>query len=151
MLRVFETFDIAARAVVTQAHREARNHGSDYIGTEHLLLGALGDGAVGDTLRSFAVTFDEIRSRVEDSIGPAGTPQPGYLPFSRRAKLALKRTRAMSEASGLDFVRSTHVLAALMSDGQSAAAQAILSLGVQPSALRERVLNHGAGRPGTDH
>lgn len=143
---MFETFDMAARAVVTQAHQEARNHGSDHIGTEHLLLGTLRDSAVGDTLRSFAVTFDEIRSRVEDSIGPAGAPQPGYLPFSRRAKLALKRTRAMAEAGGLASVGSTHVLAALMADGQSAAAQTVLSLGVQPSVLRERALNDSAGR-----
>lgn len=144
---VFETFDMAARAVVTQAHQEARNHGSDHIGTEHLLLGVLSDSSVADTLRSFAVTFDEkIRSRVEDSIGPAGEPQPGYLPFSRRAKLALKRTRMMSESGGLGSVRSTHVLAALMSDGQSAAAQTVLSLGVEPAVLRERALENSAGR-----
>lgn len=132
---------MAARAAVTRAHQEARNHGSDHIGTEHLLLGVLGDSTVGDTLSCFAVTFGEIRSRVEDSIGPAGAPQPGYLPFSRRAKLALKRTRAVSDAGGQGSVGSAHVLAALMSDGQSAAAQIVLSLGVQPAEVRERLLN----------
>lgn len=60
-------------------------HGSDYIGTEHLLLGLLGgeaDSVVADALDAFNVASDAVRARVEDSIGPVGEPQPGHLPFS---------------------------------------------------------------------
>lgn len=144
MLRVFEAFSMAARAAVTQAHQEARMHGSDYIGTEHLLLGLLGgeqDSAVADALDAFNVAPDAVRARVEDSIGPACEPQPGHLPFSPRAKAALERTRDETEARGRHSVQPSHVLAALMLDGQSAAAKTVRSLGIQPVAVRDRLLS----------
>lgn len=148
---VFEVFDIAARAAVTRAHEEARSHGSAYIGTEHLLLGVLGrgpDGAVGETLTALNMTVEAVRARVEDSIGPTGAPQPGYLRFSRRAKLALQRTHTLSTARGQESVGPLHVLAALMSDGQSGAAKTVTSMGVEPAAVRDHLLNSIAGQSG---
>jgi ATP-dependent Clp protease ATP-binding subunit ClpA len=108
-----------ARSAVSRAHSEARSHGNDYIGTEHLLLGVLDGGeddAVGETLRSFTLTGEAIRSRVEDMIGPVGEPQPGHLPFSPRAKSALERSRYEAEVPGHGLVERTHILAALMLD-----------------------------------
>jgi ATP-dependent Clp protease ATP-binding subunit ClpC len=154
VLQVFEVFDLAARAAVIRAHEEARCHGSEYIGTEHLLLGVLGsdqDSAVGQALEAVDVTLDAIRSRVEDSIGPACDPQPGHLPFSRRARFALERTRVLSRANGDDSVGPAHVLAALMVDGESAAAQTVMGMGIQPAVLRERVLDSDTAESDTDN
>ncbi|WP_261879587.1 Clp protease N-terminal domain-containing protein [Mycobacterium marinum] len=152
---MFEVFDLAARAAVIRAHEEARCHGSHYIGTEHLLLGVLGsdqDRAVGQALEAVDVTLDAIRSRVEDSIGPACAPQPGHLPFRcRRARFALERTRVLSRANGDDSVGPTHVLAALMVDGESAAAQTVMGMGIPPAVLRERVLDSDTGESDTDN
>lgn len=148
LLSVFELFDVAARAAVIRGHQEARSHGSDHIGTEHLLLGVLSrdrGSAVEETLKTFNVTPEEIRSRVEDAIGPASEPQSGHLPFSQHARLALNRTRALSEAGGHSQVGPPQVLAALMSDGQSAAAKTLMSLAIQPAAVCERVLDSAAG------
>jgi ATP-dependent Clp protease ATP-binding subunit ClpC len=38
---LFERFTEPAQRVVVHAHDEARTHGHNYIGTEHLLLGVL--------------------------------------------------------------------------------------------------------------
>lgn len=155
VLVVFDVFSMAARAAVTQAHQEARSHGTDYIGTEHLLLGLIGtdgDSAVAETLHALNVTFDAIRSRIEDSIGPAGEPQSGHLPFSPRAKSALDRSRYEAEAPGHQLVQPSNILAALMFDAHSAAANTLAGIGVQPTAVRERLLNRGrnANQFGTD-
>lgn len=139
---MFEVFSMSARAAVTNAHQEARSHGNHYIGTEHLLLGLLGaqhDTAVTTTLNVFNVTSDAIRSCVEDAIGPACDPQPGHLPFSPRAKEALQRAR--SQAHGPDSVQPAHVMAALMVDSHSTAAKTVTSLGLQPAAVRDHLLN----------
>ncbi|WP_224111116.1 Clp protease N-terminal domain-containing protein [Mycobacterium avium] len=151
---MFEVLNVAARAAVTRAHQEARSHGSEYIGTEHLLLGVLGkdrDSAIGETLRALDMTVEAVRSRVEDSIGPACAPQPGHLPFSQRAKFALERTRALPQANGDDSVGPAHVLAALMVDGESAAAQTVMSMGIPPAVLRERVLDSDTAESDTDN
>jgi hypothetical protein len=41
------------------------------------------------------------------------------------------------------LVERTHILAALMWEVQSAAAKAVASLGVQPTAIREHALSYG--------
>jgi ATP-dependent Clp protease ATP-binding subunit ClpC len=143
---VFEVFSTPGRSAVIRAHSEARSHGNDYIGTEHLLLGVLEGGEddpVGETLRSFMLTGEAIRSRVEDTIGPVGEPQPGHLRFSPRAKSALERSRYEAVIPAHSLVEPTHILAALMWEAQSAAAKAVASLGVQPTAIREHVLSYG--------
>lgn len=142
MVVVFEAFSLAARAAVTQAHQEARSHGSDYIGTEHLLLGLLDrDTTVSETLEAFNVTVDAVRSRVEDSIGPSSEPHPGHLPFSPRAKSALQRTRPEAEMHGRQVVEPPHIMAAIMFDAQSAAAKTIARMNLAPTTVRERLLD----------
>ncbi|HEY1839866.1 MAG TPA: Clp protease N-terminal domain-containing protein [Mycobacterium sp.] len=148
---MFDVFSMPARSAVTRAHSEARRHGNDYIGTEHLLLGVLeggGDDAVGKTLRSFRLTGEAIRSRVEDMIGPVGEPQPGHAPFSPRAKSALERSRYEAQVPGHGQVEPPHIFAALMWQDQSAAAKAVASLGVKPTAIREHVLSYGQNTDG---
>ncbi|MCV6989736.1 Clp protease N-terminal domain-containing protein [Mycobacterium timonense] len=53
----------------------------------------------------------------------------------------MERTRDETEARGRHSVEPSHVLAALMLDGQSAAAKTIRSLGIQPVAVRDRLLS----------
>jgi ATP-dependent Clp protease ATP-binding subunit ClpC len=101
------------------------------------------DSAVAETLEAFNVTFDAIRARVEDSIGPASDPQSGHLPFSPRAKLALERTRCEAETGGYRLVEPSHILAALMFDTQSAAAKTMASMNLAPTAVRGRLLHRG--------
>ena len=60
---MFERFTDRARRVVVLAQHEARTLGHDYIGTEHLLLGLIDEGAgVATTaLTSMGINLDEMR------------------------------------------------------------------------------------------
>jgi ATP-dependent Clp protease ATP-binding subunit ClpA len=67
---MFERFTESAREAVVQAQEEARSLGHDYIGTEHLLLGAA--AASGDAARVLAengATPDALRAAVRAEIG----------------------------------------------------------------------------------
>jgi ATP-dependent Clp protease ATP-binding subunit ClpA len=67
---MFERFTDSAREIVVQAQEEARSLGHDYIGTEHLLLGAA--AAPGDAARVLAehgATPDALRAAVRAEIG----------------------------------------------------------------------------------
>ena len=71
---MFERFTSGARAVVELAQAEARALGHGFIGTEHLLLGLLGEqhGIAARALREAGVTADGLRDdiarRVTDSL-----------------------------------------------------------------------------------
>ena len=68
---MFERFTAPAREVVTAAQHEARALGHDYLGTEHLVLGMLGDeeGLAGGVLRRLGVTHDVVRTDVLTMVG----------------------------------------------------------------------------------
>jgi ATP-dependent Clp protease ATP-binding subunit ClpA len=70
---VFERFTAGARAVVEQAQAEARSLGHGYIGTEHLLLGLLGEGrgVAAQALRAAGVTAEAVRADVSRRVGDA--------------------------------------------------------------------------------
>jgi len=68
---VFERFTAAAREVVVGAHQEARNLGHHYIGTEHLLLGLVGEasGVARRSLDRLGVERDDVRADIVRIIG----------------------------------------------------------------------------------
>ena len=67
-------FSRAAKKVLELALREAISLRHNYIGTEHLLLGLVrsDDRVVVDTLRSFGVERDALRTAVADAVRRAG-------------------------------------------------------------------------------
>jgi ATP-dependent Clp protease ATP-binding subunit ClpA len=71
---MFERFTEAARETVVQAQAEAQALGHEYIGTEHLLLGAA--ATPGDAARVLAengATPDALRAAVRTVIGEGGS------------------------------------------------------------------------------
>lgn len=106
---MFEVFDLPTRAAATRADEEARGHSSHCVGTEHVFLECLAANAIVQSSKPFEVfdvTVAVVRSRVEDSIGPASLPQSGHLSFSRRATLVLERTRTWSALAAPTAQRS---------------------------------------------
>ena len=67
---MFERFTDDAREVVVHAQAEARALGHDWIGTEHLLLGAaIARGPVAGVLAGNGATPDALRAAVREEIG----------------------------------------------------------------------------------
>jgi ATP-dependent Clp protease ATP-binding subunit ClpC len=139
---VFENFTERARRVVSDAHYEAYRYVPDYIGTEHLLLGLVNDGAVAEILRRLGLETAVLRTHTETVIGPAQPSRPAHLPYTPRAKKALERTSQEAAQLGHEQADAEHILWALTRDGRSAAVKTLTALGIQPARVRRQLQQH---------
>lgn len=89
---LFERFTPSAREVVVLAQEEARGLQHNYIGTEHELLGLLGeeDGVVAQVLGSLGVTVEQVREQVLRIVWPGEEVGARQIPFTPRAKKVLE-------------------------------------------------------------
>jgi ATP-dependent Clp protease ATP-binding subunit ClpC len=139
---VFERFTSRARHAVVLAQDEARRLQHNYIGTEHLLLGLLGesDGLASRALQGFGVSADGARDAVVAIIGTGATEPSGHIPFTPRAKKTLEL--ALREALQLhhNYIGTEHILLGLIREGDGVAAQ-ILKQHADLLAIRMAVLD----------
>src|SRR5580700_5754112 len=89
---MFERFTNRARHVVVLAQEEARRLHHNYIGTEHVLLGLLGEpeGIAARALEGFGMSLDSTRAEVEAIVGVGTGKATGHIPFTPRAKKTLE-------------------------------------------------------------
>jgi ATP-dependent Clp protease ATP-binding subunit ClpA len=122
---MFERFTNRARHVVVLSQEEARLLNHNYIGTEHILLGLLGEpeSIAGQVLASFSITRDGVRGEVEETIGRGKAAPSGHIPFTPRAKKTLEL--ALREALSIkhNYIGTEHILLGLMREGEGVAAQ----------------------------
>nr|BFE80305.1 hypothetical protein GCM10020093_029060 [Planobispora longispora] len=128
---MFERFTDRARRVVVLAQEEARRLKHDYIGTEHLLLGLIGeeDGIAARALQSFEISLEDVRRDVEEIIGQGSTTPSDHIPFTPRAKKVLELS--LREALHLhhDYIGTEHILLGLVREEEGVAAQVLTRQG----------------------
>jgi ATP-dependent Clp protease ATP-binding subunit ClpC len=136
--------------VVVYAQEEARLHGHNYIGTEHILLGLLREEeSVGaKALAALGVSLADARQRVEVIIGTSAVPPAGHIPFTPRAKRILEF--ALREALQVrhNYIGTEHLLLALLREGEGVACQVLTELGVSLDLARQKVIELMTGVPG---
>jgi hypothetical protein len=141
--RCSENFTENGRRIVAQAHLQAYTHHSDHVGTEHVLL-ALVDGQhdpLVSLLRRAGVSPDEVRDRVEEAIGPPGTPRAAHLPYSPHVKRALASSLRRAQQSGGRLIDLEHIVGGLFSQPDSAAAKFVADLGVDPGWMSQQAVS----------
>jgi ATP-dependent Clp protease ATP-binding subunit ClpA len=118
---MFERFTSQARHVVVLAHEEAQRLQHNYIGTEHVLLGLLGEpgGLACQALERFGMSLDSARDEVKAIVGTGKGTGSGHIPFTPRAKKILEL--ALREASQLQhhYIGTEHILLGLVREGVS--------------------------------
>jgi ATP-dependent Clp protease ATP-binding subunit ClpA len=121
---MFERFTNRARHAVVLAQEEARRLHHNYIGTEHVLLGLLGEqGIASEALERFGITLEGAREEVLAMIGPGKGMVSGHIPFTPRAKKTLEL--ALREALQLhhNFIGTEHILLGVIREGKGVGAQ----------------------------
>lgn len=111
-----------ARASLHNADTIARSMGSNYIGTEHILLGVLGQqGSIGaKVLNSSGVTFDRAKLALNLTPKSLATNQ-GARGLSETAKLTLKMSWDIAREFKQDFCGTEHILFSLLNQKNSRA------------------------------
>jgi ATP-dependent Clp protease ATP-binding subunit ClpA len=142
VVHMFERFTDRARHVVVSAQEEARGLQHNYIGTEHLLLGLLGEprGVAALALDRFGITLDGVRDEVKGIIGIGKGQMSGHIPFTPRAKKTLEL--ALREALQLNhsYIGTEHILLGLIREGDGVAVQ-IMKRRADLLAIRMTVLD----------
>lgn len=139
---MFERFTDGARRVVVIAQGEARDLGHPYIGTEHLLLGLLGEpgGLAAQALGDLGVSADDIRATIKQFLGPPGVSPSGFIPFTPRVKDILHMSLREALQLGYNYIGTEHLLLAIIREGNGSAIEALRKAGVEPIQVRQQVL-----------
>ncbi len=143
---MFERFTDRARRVLVLAQEEARMLEHDFIGTEHLLLGLLGegDGVGAKVLTAFGVRIDAVRLGVEEIIG-LGAGASGSPPFTPRAKKVLELSLREALQLHHSYIGTEHILLGLIREGDGVACKVLIDLGVDLAHLRLNVIEALSG------
>src|SRR5579863_6016344 len=89
---MFERFTDRARRVVVLSQEEARRLKQHYIGTEHILLGLLGeaDGVAARALAGLGMSLESAREELAELVPPGSVQLTSHIPFTPRAKKTLE-------------------------------------------------------------
>jgi len=145
----FEKFSERARRVLTLAQEEAQHLGHSHIGTEHILLGLIGEdeGVAAKVLISSGVSLSKVRSAVEFIIGHGEKPSSGEIGLTSGAKKVIELAIDEARHLGHNYIGTEHLLLGLLHEGEGVAAGVLNSLGVTLERARAettRVLSQAA-------
>jgi ClpA/ClpB-like protein/SnoaL-like protein len=148
---VFERFTDRSRRVLVLAQEEARLLGHSSIGTEHVFLGLLseGAGAAARALASSGVELEPARAELEELLGgQARSGARSSPPFTPRAKKVLERSLREALAHDARSIDTGHLLLGLLdveADGPGTVTALLGELGTDPADVRRRAEDALAG------
>ena len=145
----FDRFTELNRHSIVLAQEAARAHKHDSIGTEHILLGLLGEprGLAYRLLVAAAGSERRVREAIEKAMPPAGKKAPrGHIAFRADAKLAIEQAQRAAVELGHDAVGTEHTLLGLNQVEAGTAARILRGLDLMPDTLRDAVRTGGAER-----
>jgi ATP-dependent Clp protease ATP-binding subunit ClpC len=140
---MFEKFTEGAIKVIMLSQEEARRMGHNFVGTEQLFLGVVGQrqGMGAKALKSFGVTLKKARKEVENYIGRGTGFVASEIPFTPRAKRVLEMAVQEGKDIGQNYVGTEHILLALLAEEDGVAIRTIEKLGVDIAQLRKKTLD----------
>jgi len=147
----FDRFTERARHVMQLAQEEAQRLQHHYIGTEHLLLGLLGEeeGVAGKVLTGLGVDLERARQAVEGIVGRGEHLVSGEVGLTPRAKHVVEL--AVDEARRLHhhYLGTEHLLLGLLREGEGIGAGVLERFGLSLQEVRANIIQvlHQQGRP----
>ncbi|WP_194922884.1 Clp protease N-terminal domain-containing protein [Catenulispora pinisilvae] len=146
----FEGFTKLNRHTIVLAQEAARTYKHDTIGTEHLLLGLLGEpqGGAYRMLVARAGSERAVREAAEAVLPPAGPKAlRGHIAFRPETTQAIGQASRAAAELGTGWVGTEHALLGLIRTPDSPAAHILHGLGFTPDGLLETVQAALAERP----
>ncbi|MEA5581960.1 ATP-dependent Clp protease ATP-binding subunit [Nodularia harveyana UHCC-0300] len=147
---MFEHFTSEAIKVIMLAQEEARRLGHNFVGTEQILLGLIGEGTgvAAKVLAELGVTLKEARREVEKIIGRGSGFVPPEIPFTPKVKSLFEQSFREANSLGHNYINTEHLLLGLTEAGEGVAAKVLQNLGVDLKNVRTNVIRR-LGEGGT--
>lgn len=140
---MFEHFTSEAIRVIMLAQEEARRLGHNFVGTEQILLGLIGEGTgvAAKVLTDLGVTLKDARREVEKIIGRGSGFVPPEIPFTPKVKSLFEQSFREAHGLGHNYINTEHLLLGLTDAGEGVAAKVLKSLGIELQTVRSRVMS----------
>ena len=138
---MFEKFTEGAIKVIMLSQEEARRMGHNFVGTEQLLLGVIGQrhGIGARALKKMKVTLKKARKEIELYIGRGTGFVASEIPFTPRAKRVLEMAVHESKDLNQNFVGTEHILLALIAESDGVAMRTLDKLNIDIQKLRSLI------------
>jgi len=139
---MFERFTEKAIKVIMHAQEEARRLGHNFVGTEQILLGLIGEGTgvAAKVLKSLGVNLKDSRIEVEKIIGRGSGFVAVEIPFTPRAKRVLELSLEEARQLGHNYIGTEHLLLGLIREGEGVAARVLENLNIDLTKVRTQVI-----------
>ena len=139
---MFERFTEKAIKVVMLSQEESRRLGHNFVGTEQILLGLIGEGTgvAYKVLRAENLNLKDARMEVERIIGRGSGFVAVEIPFTPRAKRVLENSIEESRDLGHGYIGTEHILLALLDEDDGVAWRLFEDLKIDIEKLRADVL-----------
>ena len=132
-----------AKKAIDLATRISKKLDYNYVGTEHILAGLIkeGTGVAAQVLSADGVDYDKLIQMIKDLISPGESvvmaEKSGMTP---RAERVLERAQEIAEHLGYDEVGTEHILMAMISQGDCAAARLLNTMNVNMQKMYVDIL-----------
>ncbi len=138
MVDKFNRFTKRARHVLTLAQEEAQRLHHGYIGTEHLLLGLIGEknGMASRVLKDLGVKPKQVQQIIERISGPSRQASFGKIYLTPRTKQVIELAFDEARRLGHHYIGTEHLLLGLVRQGDGVAIDVLKSLGVSLDRVR---------------
>ncbi len=134
------------RRVLKIAKEDCLNFGSDYIGTEHILLGLIkeGSGLALKALNDLGVDLDHLEDTMlsmlqNDVVNTIPLGVHSMLPFSIRAKRALENAGNIAKDMGYNYIGTEHILLGILVDPDTQASIILKNEGIDYEKVEKQI------------
>ena len=139
----------SGKEVLRRATAESERLLHNYLGTEHVLLGLLGDGAAipARAMAESGVELEPVRELVQRRIGRGTALVEGEIAMVPRVKTVVEMAGNEARRLGAEAVGAEHLLLGLLREGGGIGALAIATLGADLYDVRDRTLRRSRYHP----
>ena len=139
---MFEYFNEKAIKSVVLSQEEARRSGYNLVGSEHLLLGVIGEGssAASKILKKKGIELKKTREVIESIVGRGGGFSPSNIPFTPRVKKIFETAFEESRNLGVNYISPEHILLAIAKEQDTVAAKVLVNQDVDLPQLRTEII-----------
>ena len=156
----FKGFTEKANNAMNLAITSAEELGHDYVGSEHIMLGLLkeGTGVAFTVLNKLGVTAEEFEKLIQERIGQGSPPSFRRMSLPPGPSGSYRWPQWPVHSSTMPMWGPSHLLIAIIEDGQSYAMRFLQILGADPNRIISELSamlnnpgfgNKDDGRPGS--
>lgn len=148
---MYGKFTERAQRVILKAQKESKEFKHGYIGTEHVLLGIIGEEGISqDLLKEYSVSEGQVRDLLKEYVGEGDfDSDSSEIPLTPRTKRLLDLSLLEGRNLGQNYISPEHMLLAIVNEKEGVAYTILKGLNVNFDKLKEDILKILSGNINT--